>query len=105
MKTTNTTILNDIIRGLNRRKRLKGEDTPTCAVIRNCIEALFELDVIQEYSNYNTALRATIGNVKELIRREFGRVGRYEWELLEKFSRELWVYGEKADYNEVCTNV
>lgn len=105
MKTTSTTILNDIIKGLNRRKKLKGEDTPTCAVIRNCTEALFTLTGVEEYSNYNTALRATIGNIKELIRRELGRVGRYEWDLLEKFSRELWVYGEKANYDEVFVNV
>lgn len=105
MKTTNTTILNDIVKGLNKRKRLKGEDTPTCTVIRNGVEALLEIGVIQEYSNYNTALRATIGNIKELIRRELGRVGRYEWDLLEKFSRELWVYGEKANYDEVFVNV
>jgi len=101
-RTNDNILLREITECLNRRKQLKGADTTSCAIVRRCIESMFNITAIKEYSNHNTALVAVIVNIKEFIKRVHGVIDKRELNLLDKITQELWDYGHEANYDEVA---
>lgn len=101
-RTNDTILLREITECLNRRKQLKGVDTTSCAIVRRCIESVFNITAIKEYSNHNTALVAVVTNIKEFIKRAHGSIDTREQKLLDKITQELWDYGHEVNYDEVA---
>lgn len=101
-RINDTIILKKITECLDRRKQLKGVDTTSCAIVRRCIESIFNITAIHEYSNHNTALVAVVTNIKEFIKRVHGSIDKRELNLLDKITQELWDYGHEVNYGEVA---
>lgn len=89
MKTSNLEIMNDIIKRLDDRKIIKGADTDSAKVVRNYINSGLEANIVDEFTNYNTALRVMMIRLYNSIKGNNGYVNRFELRLLESLERTL----------------